>query len=452
MILGRTLELKYLNNCYEKDGSQILVVYGERNVGKTALLFEFVKGKPYYYYKVRSASDREQRFLWGRELTRQNKKVKEFPTYTELFECMMEGAGEKGLILIDEFQSIVKNSDEFMEELTSFVQNSHQKLMVVLCSSSPCFVENNLIDRIGEMAYHLSGFFKIKELDFEAMQEFFPEYSKEQCMTSYTVLGGLPGLWKCFEKDLTIKENICRHILREDSLLFQEGKRIMEEELRETGVYNSILAVIAQGHHKLNELYLHTGFSRAKISVYLKNLMELELVEKVYSFDQEGIEGTQKGIYQITNHFVNFYFTFLYPNLSSLEMMGAEEFYDQFIAPFLMKYAQESFGSVCRQAVSKWNRQGELPFSVGRVSRWVGKMGNIDVIAQNEDGRTLIGICSYERAAMPFEDYEWLLFCAKKARIRTDFIYLFSLGRFDEKLQLEARIKKNLKLVCLDEM
>lgn len=35
---------------------------------------------------------------------------------------MMEGAGEKGLILIDEFQSIVKNSDEFMEELTSFVQ------------------------------------------------------------------------------------------------------------------------------------------------------------------------------------------------------------------------------------------------------------------------------------------------------------------------------------------
>ena len=105
-----------------------------------------------------------------------------------------------------------------------------------------------------------------------------------------------------------------------------------------------------------------------------------------------------------------------------------------------------------KQAVSKWNRQGELPFSVGRVSRWVGKMGNIDVIAQNEDGRTLIGICSYERAAMPFEDYEWLLFCAKKARIRTDFIYLFSLGRFDEKLQLEARIKKNLKLVCLDEM
>ena len=28
-------------------------------------------------------------------------------------------------------------------------------------------------------------------------------------------------------------------------------------------------------------MYAHTGFSRAKISVYLKNLMELELVEKV---------------------------------------------------------------------------------------------------------------------------------------------------------------------------
>ena len=41
MIIGRTTELKYLNNYYDRAGSQILVVYGQKHVGKKALLKEF---------------------------------------------------------------------------------------------------------------------------------------------------------------------------------------------------------------------------------------------------------------------------------------------------------------------------------------------------------------------------------------------------------------------------
>ena len=67
----------------------------------------------------------------------------------------------------------------------------------------------------------------------------------------------------------------------------------LSEELRETAVYDTILATLADGRHgKLNDMYAHTGFSRAKISVYLKNLMELELVEKVLGYDFEGYERT----------------------------------------------------------------------------------------------------------------------------------------------------------------
>ena len=55
---------------------------------------------------------------------------------------------------------------------------------------------------------------------------------------------------------------------------------------------------MARDCNKLNDIYRHTGFSRAKISVYLKNLMELDLAEKVYSYDTEGRSDTQKGIYR----------------------------------------------------------------------------------------------------------------------------------------------------------
>lgn len=74
------------------------------------------------------------------------------------------------------------------------------------------------------------------------------------------------------------------------------------------------------------------------------------------------------------------------------------------------------------------------------------------MIAQNEEGRTIAGICNWDNPMMRYDDYEWLLFCLKKAKLQADYIYLFSSNRFDEKLRLEAAVKQNLKLISLDEM
>ena len=79
-----------------------------------------------------------------------------------------------------------------------------------------------------------------------------------------------------------MEENLTTLFLEKNSFLPELMIKWLAEELRETAVYNTILATIAdEKNGKLNAMYARTGFSRAKISVYLKNLMELELVEKV---------------------------------------------------------------------------------------------------------------------------------------------------------------------------
>ncbi|MCQ2498426.1 MAG: ATP-binding protein [Lachnospiraceae bacterium] len=454
MLPGRTAELKHLNTYYDQDGSQIMVVYGQKNVGKTQLLKDFVEDKSFYYYHAKSASEREQRYLWGAELGRKDIKLSKYPSFTDIFEAIIENKGAKKVIILDEFQYIVKSSDNFMSELVSFVHNNWQtqNLMVVLVSSSIGWVENSMINKIGDAAYELSSFLKVKELSFESITEHFAGFSIEQCIEAYAVLGGIPGLWAYFNDKLSVKENIIRSILSPMSLLNQEGQRIVEEELRETGVYNTILASIAQGNHKLNDLYMHTDFSRAKISVYLKNLMELELVEKVFSYDTEGKENTQKGIYRISNHFVNFYFTYIYPNLTDIENITPGDFYKEYVAPTFRTYVSDYFKTVCRQHIEKWNKWGQLPIQIDRIGEWVGKLGNIDVIAQNSNGDTIVAICNWDKPMMRYDDYEWLMFCCKEAKIKVDYIYLFSVRRFDEKLNLEAKVKSNLKLISLDEM
>lgn len=454
MVLGRITELKYLNTYYDRSGSQIIVAYGQKNTGKTSIVRQFVSDKPYYYYRARSASEREQLYQWGNELGMAGIKVLRHPSFTDIFQAVANDRHAKKVLIIDEFQHIVKSSNAFIKELVSFVHsqwNSNQ-VMVVLCSSSIGFIENNLITRIGESAYELAGFLKIKEQEYETMFEYFQGFRMEECIEAYSILGGVPGLWGYFDDKLSIKENICRHILRQGTFLQKEGERIVAEELRETSVYNTILAAIAAGNHKLNDLYLHTEFSRAKISVYLKNLMELELVEKVFSYDTQGKENVQKGIYRISNHLVNFYFTYLYPYASSLEYLTPVEYYKKYILPTFKGYVADYFKQVCTQQLEEWNKHGRLPFFYERSGEWVGKVGNIDFIGQDEKDHTLIALCNYDKPMMTYDDYEWLLFCAEKAKLEPDYIYLFSVGRFDEKLNLEAKVKHNLRLIGVDEL
>lgn len=454
MFLGRTAELRQLNHYYNKEGSQLLIVYGQKNIGKTTLLKKFSEGKPLRYYLARSCSEREQLYRMGEEFRHYGIQASKYPSYEELLAFLSAPAGGKKVMIIDEFQYIVKNSPSFMKELAAFIQNQQdmQDILVILCSSSVGWVENGMIKKIGEAAYSLSGLLKIKEMGFSDMKAFFPGFTKQQCIEAYAVLGGIPGLWVHFSDKLSIKENIIRHILSEDSFLYGEAERYVAEELRETAVYNTILAAMAGGQHKLNDLHLHTGFSRAKISVYLKNLMELEIAEKVFSYDTDGKANTQKGIYRISNHFVYFYFRFLYPGKSRLKLDTADHFYEEYIQPFFKSYVSGHFKKVCLEYLDYRNRRELLPVFYERSGEWVGKTGNIDIVAQDAGGRTIIALCNYEAQVMPYEDYEWLLFCAGKAQLKVEFVYLFTNSRFDEKLILEAKLKQNLTLLTITDL
>ena len=453
MLLGRTTELGYLNNYYDRDGSQILIVYGQKHIGKTALVKEFMKDRPGYYYLARACSEREQAYQWGRQLTHDGYVVEKFHTFQEIFEKLAHRVTGKKVLVIDEFQNIVRASDNFMKELVTFVHSQWNRddVMVILVSSSIGWIENSMITRIGEAAYELSGLLKIKEMPFADLVERFPNFRIEECVEAYAILGGIPGLWNQFDDRLTIQQNICRNILDCNSFLFEEGERILTEQLREPGVYNTIMASIAAGNYKLNDLHQHTEFSRAKISVYLKNLIELELVEKVFSYDTAGKENVQKGIYRISHPFVDFYYTYMYPHLSDLQMLSVGEFYNHYIMRDFRRYVSGYFKQVCRQHLARLGDRHRLPINCGTIGEWIGKVGSLDIIAQDEEGRTLIGLCNWEKP-MTYEDYENLLLYAKKAKINADYIYMYTAFRFDEKLNLEAKVKSNLKLVQISDL
>lgn len=57
MFIGREAELKFLNDKYEENGGQLIVLYGRRRVGKTETLREFCKGKPHAFFSCTQTTD-----------------------------------------------------------------------------------------------------------------------------------------------------------------------------------------------------------------------------------------------------------------------------------------------------------------------------------------------------------------------------------------------------------
>ena len=113
-------------------------------------------------------------------------------------------------------------------------------------------------------------------------------------MEIFSILGGIPAYWECFDASKSIEQNITDAVLKKGAPLREEGENIVARDLRELNVYNTILHCLANGENKLNDLHVHTGFSRAKISVYIKNLMERELVEKVFPFENASAINAKK--------------------------------------------------------------------------------------------------------------------------------------------------------------
>ena len=212
MLTGREQETAFLENHYKRTGSQILVVYGQRGVGKTALLTSFTEKKQTLRYSAGNCSSREQQYLWGRELRSRGKEIAEYPSWRELLECMTIQKGEttadKKVLIIENFQYLLKGDTLFLQELIRFLKEKKEALLVILTTYASGWVENSMISKVGNLAFSVSGFLKVKELPFAAMRKIFSDYTVQESISLYATLGGLPGLWRLLYPQNSAEENL----------------------------------------------------------------------------------------------------------------------------------------------------------------------------------------------------------------------------------------------------
>ena len=438
MVIGRSSEIEYLKKIFNSNEGSLVTLYGRGGVGTSTVWHEFVKDKKYVYIKCPKASSKQINFLIAGDLSLKGFEFSdEFPSFSTILDSLSDKYKlDKFVLVLDDFENCFKADDSYIDILFSYIKlnKKDNRFMCLLVSHDTRYVENIFVSKIGKNALSIDGFLKIQPVSFIDLVMFFNTEDTSKCMDFYALLGGNIAFYKYFDINKTLKENIIKTFLNSDSVFRRAGNDVVLEYLREVNVYGTILYCLANGHNKLNDIFLHTGFSRAKISVYLKNLMSLDTVEKVSSFDTPGNENTMKGVYRISNPIVNFWYKFIYPHESYLELMSPEKFYDTFINDNIPDFLKDSLPLICKEYLNLLNKKHGLPIKVSKSGEWVGKAGTIHYIGRDAHGNILAAYCALGNDPMNYSEFEWFDYCLKEAKVKADYIYLFSKSGFDEDL------------------
>lgn len=480
MFIGREAELKFLQDKFDNENGQLVVLYGRRRVGKTETLREFCKGKQHVFYSCTQSTDKVQLSKFSKHILKEDipakQYISEFADWESAFRSVLDFpfGDQKKLLIIDEFPYMCKGN----KSIPSVLQNlwdaelKDKNVMIVLCGSAMSFIEKELLAEKNPLYGRATGIYKMTEMGFYDAVKFFPNYSDKDKVLAYSILGGIPHYLRQFSPKLSLAENIKRNILTKGSVLYSEVDFLLHQELRETPIYNSIIEAVALGNTKLNDISQKSLVEdTSKTSVYLKNLIELGIVEREFSVDSKSKEkaNSNRGTYRLTDNFFRFWYAFGFTNFSQLEDGDVDGVYDYVIAPALHEFASFTFEDVCKEFVREMQKKNELPFRYSKMGRWTGKTTvrdkdapkgvrvvetEIDILGIGKGGKEyLVGECKFKNA--PFDYSEYLDTVTKLTPLKetAKFYYaLFSESGFDSKVVSEADNNDHITLYNLNQI
>lgn len=462
MFIGRQSELAFFEDKYNTEGGQLIVLYGRRRIGKTETLREFCKGKDHVFYSCTECIDDKQLAAFSNRMLSKGmpaaKYIKKFSSWEQAFSSILEfPTTARKLLVIDEFPYMVRNNPS----IPSILQNlwdsklKDENVMIILSGSAMSFIEKEVLAEKNPLYGRATGILKMREMPFYDAIQFFSSYSNLDKILAYSMLGGIPHYLKQFDEKKTVEDNIKSNILQRGSILYSEVEFLMRQELRETTVYNTIIEAVALGNTKLNDIYQKTQIDKNKLTVYLKNLIDLGIIEREFPVS-DGIKeqaNVQRGLYKLTDVFFRFWYAFVFPNVSELEAGDVNSIYEYAIKPSLDTYTSYIFEDICREYLRRLNMHNKLPFRYTKIGRWWNKDTELDIMAVDKDkDNFILGECKFKNSAFDLSELNDTIVKFKpKKKTAKVYYYLFSKSGFTDNVVTAAK-EKGIRLVTVDEL
>ena len=459
-FIDREQELKSLSTQYATEESAFIVLYGRRRVGKTTLLGEFIKDKKALYFLADKETETESIKRFASSLAdytgQEYLKSATFKNWRALFDVFANHKqDEKKLLIIDEFPFMVKSNPAFPSILQwvwdSWFQNTN--IMLILCGSLIHMMEKYALNYSSPLYGRRTGQIKLKEIEFVHYSKFYENIPYRDLIERYAVTGGIPRYIELFSEKKELFKEIELLILEPDSLLYEEPEFLLRHEVEEIGSYFSIIKSIAAGNHRSGKICTDIGIKQTSLPKYLKTLIDLNILEREVPITENNPEKSKMSLYQIKDNFLRFWFRFVYPERSRLELRQSGFVLEKIKANFIDNHVAHIYESVCRSELWQLNFKRKLNFN--KLGRWWNNREEIDIVALDNTGNDIIfAECKYRTQPMDIDVFYDLM--RKKEIVlwnkdnRLEKFVLFSISGFTDRLISLSKERHDLLLFGMD--
>ncbi|MFA4641051.1 ATP-binding protein [Pyrococcus kukulkanii] len=385
MFVNRKDELNFLESLYSSNKKEVLILYGRRRVGKTELIKRFIKDKNAIYFLADRGSLRANAKRFYLEAS----EVLDLPRvgvedFREAFELIKLKAPERIIVVIDEFSYLLlsdKNTPAVFQHIIDEILDD--RFFLILCGSIIGLMES-LMSYKNPLYGRRTAQLKLKPLNFFHVREYFRKTPIENVVRIYSVTGGVPMYFKLFTGE-NFEEELLRNAFSPTSILYEEPEFTLREELGDVHRYYLILEAIAHGKHKVSEIAQFAGIEAKDMPKYLRVLTSLELIRREVPVTEP--ERSKKARYYLNDNFLAFWFRFVKPNKSKIEIGTFEMNWDDFNA-----YVGKAFEGVAKEFLIEMNKRKGLPFKFSKIGRWWHKGEEINIVALGDDKALLVEV------------------------------------------------------------
>nr|MDO8088621.1 ATP-binding protein [Candidatus Sigynarchaeum springense] len=412
----RRKELEDITRILDSEKFEFLVVFGRRRVGKTALILKAIEQKKHVYF-LSELIENMPRFI--------STCANVVPDITKLkpdFHTLLEYLKDKlDALVIDEFQYLVNEYPNLPSLLQSLIDGQLQdtRLKLIIIGSSISMMNAHVLSSPSPLYGRKTAALKLGPVSFTELPAFFPRSSFAELLEIYAFSGGIPYYMNMIDASKGFWSWLDEELHRPTCLLDQEIDFLMRYEFTKPDTYMRIMAAIATGCTRMNDIATRLNVKTTDLTVYITNLLSVDFITREIPITDS--PRSRNGRYYVKDRFMAFWYRCMLPNKSALEqrILGVPT-----IKPRFDTFLGGVFEDVVRQYLILTR-----PFPFTSIGRWWWKDNEIDLIAHDEPSATMTCIeCEWSDNVRPVDLLEPLVEKMGLVPLKrgTERIYLFA--------------------------
>lgn len=360
MFVGREEELALLR---EEHIGKAVMVYGKRRVGKTTLILKALEQCSYQtvYFECLKGTMQDNIAGFVQELVR----IKVLPVplaFSSLQDVFayLNTMPQIIVVVVDEYTHLYAMNDSAVVDsvLQSIIDNRLSNIELILAGSHIGLMKGLLQERnplYGRFAVSI----KLEELNYLDAAKFYPDKSAYDKVAHYAVFGGSPFINQALNPVATLRENIIDTVLNPMSSVYLYASQLVFADNALNVNAERIFFALGNDRKRYTEIEDALGVKKTgNLAKQIKTLTDHEILSRSIPINKPN--DNKKATYELSDNLLRFYYTFVYKNTSALQVLGAEAFYDEFIAPVLTDFITLRFEGICRDYFSLQVRSGRM--------------------------------------------------------------------------------------------